>query len=333
MPIAYPEQALLLAATGVGAAATRQSIDQVLSSSPDWTRVTALALQHRMTPALLAALESADPALVPADLLAALRLHCSQLRMQSIAIVNELFELLDSLSRRSVFAVPFKGPLLGELLFNDTGMRTPGDVDILVRPEEVSLVCEVLEAHGYFDAGLRPGVPSLTATQQTMYRRVQCEHTYVRASDGVVVEPHWAFSQHPLAVDVEYAGMLDRARPRLLGGRSVLALAPEDLLLALCIHGAKHHWERLAWIRDVGALVSRFPEVDLEACVERARPSGCARLLLVGLALARRCAGANLPAAVGSLIGADRATNALERQVMAWLFDPDKVTPRNDRLD
>jgi hypothetical protein len=317
----------------VSGANVQQSIDQPLSSSPDWTRVIELAIEHRMTPALLAALESADPALVPTDLLAGLRIHCSQLRAQSIAIVNELFELLDLLRARAVLAVPFKGPLLGELLFDDAGMRSPGDLDLLVRPDEVSTVCEVLEARGYLDAGRRPGVPPLTATQQMMYRRFQCEHTYVRAADGIVVEPHWAFSQRPLAVDVDYAGMLGRARPGLLGGRSVLTLAPEDLLLALCIHGSKHHWERLAWIRDVTALINRWADLDLEACIARARSSGCIRLVLVGLALARRCGGVNLPAAVNHLISTDRTTIQLEGQVMAWLFDPDKEPPRNDRVD
>jgi hypothetical protein len=331
--IASPEQALLLAATNVSVADAQQSIDQALSLSPDWTRVIELAIQHRMTPALLTALEASDPTLVPRDLLAVLRIHCGELRAQSIAIVNELFELLDVLRARSVLAVPFKGPLLGELLFDDAGLRSPGDVDLLVRLDEVSTVCNVLEARGYVDAGRRPGVAPLTATQLLMYRRFQCEHTYARDADGIVVEPHWGLSQRPLAVDVDYAGMLDRARPKSLGGRSVLSLAPEDLLLALCIHGAKHHWERLAWIRDVAALVKRFPDLDLEACIARARSSGCMRLLLVGLALARRCGGVRLATTIERLIDADRTTVALQQRAMMWLFDPDKEPPRNDRVD
>jgi hypothetical protein len=333
LPTAAPEHALLLAAVRASGEETRRSIEEALSRSPDWTRLIQLALHHRMTPALLAALECADSALVPADLLAALRQHCGELRAQSDALIKELFELLDALGERSVFAIPFKGPLLGELLFDDAGMRAPGDLDLLVHPDNVSRFCEVLEGRGYVDAGQRPGVRPLTVTQQSMYRRFQCEHTYVRASDGVVVEPHWALSQRPLAVDIDYAGMLRRARPRSLGGRAVLALAPEDLLLALCIHGAKHHWERLAWIRDVAALITSCADLNLVSCIDRARPWGCVRLLLVGLAVAHRCAGVNLPLAVERLIDADRCTVVLEQQVLGWLFDPHKEPPANDRLD
>jgi hypothetical protein len=333
MARAFPERAILLAATSVTGAETRQSLDEALSSSPDWTAVIELAINHRMTPALLAALEVSDTAVVPADLLDALREHCSQLRAQSIAIVNELFALLDTLSFRSVVAIPFKGPLLGEFLFADVGMRYPGDLDILVRSEDLSSVCEVLEARGYVDAGLRPGYPPLTDAQKSMYRRFHCEHTYVLQPDGVVVEPHWRLSQRTLAVEDDYRGMLDRARTSTICGRSVLTLAPEDLLLALCIHGAKHHWERLTWIRDVGGLIKRCPDLDFEVCMERARLSGCTRLFLLGLAVARRSADLKLPSTIERMIESDRTTLALEQQVMAWLFDTDKEPPRNDRID
>jgi hypothetical protein len=333
MPIAFPERAILLATTSVTGAWTQQSIDDALSSSPDWTSLIELAIKHRMTPALLAALEGSDSAVVPADLLAALRDHCSRLRAQSIAFVNELFGLLDALSLRSIVAIPFKGPLLGEFLFGDVGMRYPGDLDILVRPEDLSSVCEVLEARGYVDAGLRPGYPPLTDAQKSMYRRFHCEHTYMLPPDGVVVEPHWRLSQRTLAVEHDYRGMLDRARTSTIRGRSVLTLPPEDLLLALCIHGAKHHWERLTWIRDLGGLIKRCPDLDFEVCVARARLAGCSRLLLLGLAVARRCADVSLPSIIERMIESDRTTLALERQVMAWLFDADKQRPRNDRVD
>ena len=332
--IARPEDRLLRAAAGVPSTATvRESINRALSAKLDWTRVIELALAHRMTPALLAALEVADPSLVPTDLLAAVRHNCSHLRDQSRAQVKELLELLEALRRRSVIAVPFKGPVLGQVLFDDPCLRPSGDLDLLVRPEDVTGVCEVLEARGYVDGAMRPGASPLTPTQHGMYRRFQCEYRYVRASDGLVVEPHWAFSQHPLAVDVDYAGMLGRARPTRLGDHTTLTLAPEDLLLALCIHGLKHRWERLTWIRDVGALVACSPDLDFDALVARARTFGCARLLLVGLAVASMCTGVQLPVAVERLIETDRMTGVLANQVLARLFDAATQSPRNDRIE
>ncbi len=327
----HPEHDLLLAVTCVPASS--ESIDRVLSAPLDWTRVVELALAHRLASPLLVALETADPELVPPELLHALAEYCQRLRLQSHALVTELFELLDALEKRSVMAIPFKGPLLGELLFGDAGLRPPGDLDLLVRHTDVALVREVLEEHGYVDGDQQPGAPPLTDAQRWMYERYQCEYMFVRLHDEMAVEPHWGLSQRPLALDVDYAGMLDRATPTRLGDRTVLTLAPDDLLLALCVHGAKHHWERLAWIRDVAAVLTKWPNLDLEAAVQRARARGCARLLLLSLSVVRECAGVSLPEAIGDAIEADPAIGQLRQEVLEALFQPDRPEPRNDRVE
>lgn len=329
---APPEHALLLAAAAASGG-SRDAVGRALAAPLDWTRVIELTLRHRMAPALLVTLERADAAVVPSDILTALRDHCTTLRCQSRALVAELFALLDALDARSIAAIPFKGPLLGELLFGDAGLRSPGDLDLLVRHADVDAVRDVLEGRGYVDADQRLGTPSMTPTQRRMYEQFQCEYLYIRDSDAVVVEPHWGLSQRPLAIDVDYAAMLDRAAPAELGGRSVLVLDPADQLLALCIHGAKHRWNCLAWIRDVAGAIRKYPGQDLDACVAQAGRFGCERILLLGLALAGDCAQAPLPPLVVQAIEAARGLARLREEVIAGLFAPAKPEPRNDRID
>lgn len=332
MPSERPEHALLLAATCVTGTATA-AIEAALSAPLDWTRVVELALAHRLAPPLLAALYTAGPTLVPADILDALRIHCQRLRAQSEALTLELFELLDALEARAVPVIPFKGPLLGELLFDDAAMRSPGDLDLLVRHADVALVREVLEERGYVDSDQPPGGPSLTVVQRRMYERYQCEYLFVRPHDEMAVEPHWDLSQRTLAMDVDYAGMLDRARPARLGGRTVLVLAPDDLLLALCVHGAKHHWERLAWVRDVAGVLATWPDLDLEGAARRLRARGCERLFLLSLDVARQCAGVALPVAIEAAIALDPTIGELSKEVSAGLFQSGRPGPRNDRVE
>ena len=124
--------------------------------------------------------------------------------------------------------------------------------------------------------------------------------------------------------------MFDHALCLPLGGRDVRCLAPGDLLLALCIHGGKHRWERLSWIRDIAALLARWPQLDLESAVGRAKSTGCARILLLGLAVARSSAGVRLPVAIDRLIDRDQTLLALQQEVMMRLFDPAKPTDGDD---
>ena len=105
-----------------------------------------------------------------------------------------------------------------------------------------------------------------------------------------------------------------------------------DLLLALCVHGAKHRWQRLAWIRDVAALLQKGGQLDLARLLVDARRLGCARLMLLGLGVAAECAGANLPPGVAAAIRADGMASLLVKEVFDGLWQ-DCAEPRNDRID
>ncbi len=322
---------LLLAASGPSSSTS--AVDQILHVGFDWTSVVELALQHRMVPNVLAALELAHPSLVQPEILGALQSYCQTLHAQSDKTRKELFALIDTLAMRGVNAVPFKGPVLGELLVSHVGQRSAGDIDLLMRPEDVRTARAVLEAQGYEDAGRVQGVPPLTSVQRRLYEHFQCEYQYAREADDMVVEPHWNLSQRPLAIDVDYLGMLDRARPVTLFGRSVLTLAPDDLLVALCIHGSKHHWQRLAWIRDIAGVLTVFPDIDLQHVLRQARARGYARLLLLSLAVAREYAGAPLASDIIRIIDSDRTLVSLMDEVGRSLFEVEPAEPRNDRIE
>ena len=45
-------------------------------------------------------------------------------------------------------------------------------------------------------------------------------------------------------------------------GHDVPTLSNEDALVSACTHGAKHCWERFAWIADVAALIRARPVLD-----------------------------------------------------------------------
>lgn len=326
------EGALLLAAAGDPRdRRTRAAVEDALAAAPDWTRVVQLALAHGMTPALGSAIDTAGPTLVPEDIRAALRQHCDSLRERSVWLIRELYALLDALDSRSVGVVSFKGPLMAEALFGDAGQRPPGDIDLLLHGRDVTAACDLLRELGFTDTALAPGAPPLPPERDAIYRRYQCEYQFARTGDGLIVEPHWDLAQRVLAIDVGYESMLARARVSAPHGRPVRQLAPEDLLLALCVHGAKHHWERLSWVRDVAALAAR-QDLDLVRAIDAATAVRCRRIVLVGLALAECCAPVTLPPAVQRLVAADATTVALTRHLYASFFDPDRVPP-DERID
>jgi len=250
-----------------------------------------------------------------------------------LALLEEQGRILDQLEERGVKVVPFKGGLLSERLFGEIGFRAPGDIDLLVRYSDLPETLSVLERRGYVDAQRPHDAPALTVSQRLLYERHQCEYVYVRLEDDIVVEPHWALSQRPLAIDNDYLAMIERAQPRLYGERTIWELTPGDLLLALCIHGGKHAWGKLAWIRDVGAALRTCPDIDFGALLRDASAGGYERLLLAGIGLAVDCCKAEVPDELSVRIARDRTLLAVKREIFCSLFSLDRSEPRNDRVE
>jgi hypothetical protein len=111
----------------------------------------------------------------------------------------------------------------------------------------------------------------------------------------LTVELHWEVSPAPFASVPLGEDAWERAHSVTLLGAEVKCLAPEDLLLALAVHGTKHLWERLAWVSDVAALVNSQPGLDWDFVQRRARESNVGRMLYLALHLARGLFGVSLP--------------------------------------
>ncbi|MEQ1758118.1 MAG: nucleotidyltransferase family protein [Vicinamibacterales bacterium] len=300
-------------------------VAEIITAGVDWTELVALALRHGVAPALLTAFaEPSSQPLVPAEIQTALTQYRDAAREQHAYLATELHAILSALADEGISALPFKGGLLAEMLYGDLGQRQPGDLDFLVQPHHVSRACDVLVARGYRDA-YATAVP-MTAVQHGLYRRYQCEYRFIRDHDGVVVEPHWALAASMLGIDLDYAAQFSRARRATFAGVPVSTHAPEDLLLLLCVHGAKHEWERLCWIRDVATMLERSADIglDVDLALARAREQGCARLLLLGVEVAHRLLAAPLSTSLGDAISNDRGVGPLADDITKRLFVDDR---------
>jgi hypothetical protein len=103
-------------------------------------------------------------------------------------------------------------------------------------------------------------------------------------------------------------------------GTDVCTFPPEELLLFLCAHGAKHGWRRLEWICGVAELLRVRPQLDWDQVFKLAEQLGSRRMLFVGLSLATNLLGATLPRAVGQSVKADRVGTRLAERVSETLF-------------
>ncbi|MEE8468476.1 MAG: nucleotidyltransferase family protein [Planctomycetota bacterium] len=310
-----PEAELLLAAAMPDRARALQRAREIPAGDLDLEVLLGTAVRGRLITLLLRTLRETHP-----ELLAGSQLEQSGRRFEwrTLRLTFELVEILRACDQRGIEAVPYKGPALAALLYDEPTERVFKDLDLLVRPEQVRPLIEMLASRGYV-ADPRFEIEHL---QRWMGR--DCELRMTRPEPETIVEVHWHVLPPHHARNLDFEGLWDRRCPFELGGLRTYSFGPEDTLLLIAIHaGEKHGWRRLQLLADVARLMHRYPDIDYGAVRAQAASAGFEEALFDGLHLAWLLLGAPLP---DDLVREARSRPRVTRKVavvLGHMFRPD----------
>ncbi len=147
------------------------------------------------------------------------------------------------------------------MAYGDLSLRQFGDLDILIHKRDLLRAKELLISQGY--------QLKLTDAQEAAHIYSYCTLPFVRTNGKILVELHWALTGKHWPFPFDFDRLRAHLIPVSCGEAQLFSLRPEDLLLFLCVHGAKHHWERLMWICDVAALVRVQQQMDWSRSIWR----------------------------------------------------------------
>ena len=287
---------------------------ELLDGALDWEFALRFAESHSLIPLLYFHLHAHAPEKVPPAVYEKLRDQYRRISALNVYLSGELRRLLKLFAAHSIEAIPYKGPALAAKAYGNIALRHFGDLDILVRQRDVLRVMELLVAEGY---ALHP---PLNDVQQALMLRTQCNLPFTRDGRRLIVEIHWRVSARLFSSPLDEESLWENSGLDSFEGTTIKTLAPEDLLLSLCVHGAKHLWERLSWIADIAQLLEVYPDLNWSRLLERARRSGTERMLLLGLYVAHDLLGAKLPAHVTAQFELDAGITMLAGQIYSRLF-------------
>lgn len=310
-----PEWELLLATASARDQTAR--LRGLVSQPLDWTLFERLAETHGLLPTTAARLGS-DYSLLPGPVVEELRSICQENARRGLWFAGELFSVLDTLSAAGIQAVPFKGPALAAMAQGDLILRQFSDLDILIAPRDWLRAKQALLNAGF------TAKHQLSAREEKAYVKSACDFTFHHGPVKNVLEIHWDIVPHFFAVRIPLRQVLARATKVELCGRSVPTLTPEDLLLCLMVHGAKHAWSRLCWLSDIAHLIHRA-DLDQETVRRRAERWHIARIVRIGLFLAQWVLGTELPESLQTWIQEDREAAKIAGVMVRNLFHDNKI--------
>ena len=280
-PHGDPEICLLLHCGRADVSPERAAqVRALVDAGLDWDRVLALAARHGLRALLHRQLTRLAPAGVPAAPLAALREYARKNSAFGLLFTGELLRLLAALDADGVEAVPFKGPALAQALYGHLALRQFCDLDILVRESDVWRASAILETQGFVADAAVP------ASRRAAFVRQDYVRLFRRDGGRTIVELHWAVAPRSFAVRFDGDALWGRLTSMVLQGRTVRVPADEDLLLMLCVHGARHCWDTLEHVASVAELVRRNASLDWAAVWRRAGAMHRGRMVAFGLLLA-----------------------------------------------
>jgi hypothetical protein len=280
----------------------------------EWGRLLAMAAAHGMRPLLYRFLRDVDGNTFPDQVASALQGFTQQNLRNNLRKTGELVILLRLFAEHGINVIPFKGPTLAALAYGDLGLREFGDLDLLIDRRDFMKAQELLIARGY-----QPEV-LLNANEAGAFAEACNVMEFWHAGKSISAELHWELSPKYLPFSPEPEGLRERMIPSHPGGQMVMTLSPEDLLIYLCAHGAKHVWEKLIWIVDVAALIHRHSYLDWGRVFDLAARHRCQRVLFLGLRLARDVIGVSTPSEIERLMESDRESGKLAAKVIQRLL-------------
>jgi hypothetical protein len=224
----------------------------------EWEEIVGEAVTHGLTPLLYKSLKGSDNLRrLPSGLADRLQGQFYRIAAWNLVLSTELRSILRAFEDARVPCVPLRGLALAERFYGDITARPMGDLDLLVRKEDLSETGTILGRLGFAARDRRPGF-----AQAFSYH---LEYSTERHG-GFPVDPHWTLAYPP------FLGRLDmqRAWKRCVRGPVVgvetWLLGQEDLLLHLCLHIAhRGNSAPLLWFYELDRFVRQEQEaIDWE---------------------------------------------------------------------
>ncbi len=201
----------------------------------DWFQLFDLAEAHGVTGHLAARLRDLDQNLIPAEIKRTLLERHREQVFSTLAMTAELLCLLQLFATKEIPALVVKGPVLAMQAYGDPAMRSYGDLDLLVRQRDIRRATESLQAAGY-----QAAVP-LSAIDSG---KIPGQYLFSKPDAKLLIELHNDFTLRYFPRRLPIEKFFARRIFVRLDAHEIPALAVEDELVFICIHGAKHLWER-----------------------------------------------------------------------------------------
>ncbi len=220
------------------------SVEAELINTPDDEEILlTFAAFHGLLPLLDQQCFTARPGLIQK-----LNSETSLIRQQNFQMTALLMQLHYALTEQGITVINIKGAVLAQHAYRDISLRPFSDIDILVQQQDLQAVASTLVSLGY-----QPHDSLLTLSHPFVLSHFS-DISFSHQQSGVIIELHWQLLKNSQAALADMPSLFRHTYPVDIQGTLLASLPLEEEFVYLCIHAAKHRFERLEWLHDLALL-------------------------------------------------------------------------------
>jgi hypothetical protein len=263
------EQRILVSVCGAETGDGKDGIKNLIAKPFSWDELMRLSERHRLSLILYKNFKE-DFLYSRLELPPALKEKYFTQTQHVLRLATEGVRISNILKDAGISSILLKGPFLSLQIYGDTAMRPSRDVDILVLPENIEMVNDILLSQGY-----RKVYPDFTLSkkQNEFYKKHKNQFAYRNVENGCLVELHWRLFGQKSLFPIPTGQVFAESQELIMGGKPIRVLSKNHLIEYLCLHGALHQWFRLHWLRDIAQLLSD-ETVNPSEIIESAKRNG-----------------------------------------------------------
>lgn len=236
----------------------------------DWESFVKLTFQHELIPLVFQNLKQHLHDLVPDSIIDEMKTHNLQNAQSNLALLNELFQVIDFLNANKIPCLTFKGLVNAEMIYKDLSARKAGDIDLLVKEEHYQKAKNLFLDQGFSQ--------SLTDEVESNCMQSGLFHEQRR----LAIDLHYGIQPKLLAIQSDK--VFEHATTCSLAGREIPTFSLIDTIIILSINAAKDYWnQRLYTYADLNVLIQQHPDLNWKTIMDRASELHCKRIMLTAL--------------------------------------------------
>jgi len=293
---------------------SEEEIDFIKNSLPaiDCQQLVGIASRHGVLPLVYKTLKNLSQSGKAdfQDFLSELKPINMSIAQRNMLMSSELIKIMRLLEENHIEALAFKGPALAQMAYGDITLRQYSDLDILVERAQVHRIAFLLKEEGYVNT-----LSLSSAQQEQVWYQHAKDMVFFHPQRRIILELHWLLLDDDYPVQMDLDVVWREQKTIQINGYDIQTFSSETLLLYLCIHGSKHLWERIGWIKDIDLMI-RTQKIDWEHLAVFIRGSGFERMFLLGLHLTNTLFDTPLPKTVKEQIHDQKWLRELSDYIM-----------------